>query len=184
MTGFDDADLRRIQKLSDKEYRDEYVAAQVRTRVALLIRALREQPDRGWSQAELGRLMGKAQNVISRLEDPDYGKMSLSTLLEVAAAFDLPLWIDMPDWGEWLRRIKETPTHSVNRESFNPEDLLKQNLKSAMQNIDVPNYSSATDDSKQGRLNEGNPSFLMIVHQNRQDSASPFQQWRATGVRA
>ena len=68
--------------------------------------------------------MGKAQNVVSRLEDPDYGKMSLATLLEVAAAFDLPLWIDMPNWEEWLRRIKEVPDSSFKRSSFDAKSLI------------------------------------------------------------
>lgn len=113
-----------IRDLSDKEFRDEYVADQIRTRIALLIRALREQPDRSWSQAQLGKEMDKPQSVVSRIEDPDYGKLSIQTLLDVVSAFDLPLWIDIPEWHDWLQMIRNVPNSSTHRVSFDPGQLM------------------------------------------------------------
>lgn len=114
-----------VRQLSDAEVRREFVADQVRARIALLIRSLREQPDRNWTQTELGERAGKPQNVISRFEDPNYGKMSLQSLLDIAAAFDLPVWIDMPSWEDWLELTANVLELTSQRAGFNAERLIE-----------------------------------------------------------
>lgn len=146
-----------VGQLSDKEIRDEFVADQVRTRIASLIRVLREQEDRRWTQTELGQRAGKPQNVISRYEDPDYGKMSLQTLLEVASAFDLPVWVDIPEWEDWFEHIKDVPSSKTKRSSFNLEKLAGQ-ARAAKNRAMTGSASNLFQIPRSNQNNSGAPS--------------------------
>lgn len=95
-----------VASLQDKEYRDAFVEEHIDSGVAFQIRATREA--QGWSQRELGRRAGMAQERVSVLEDPDYGRMSLSTLKRVASALDVALVVrfvpfsQLADWATEL----------------------------------------------------------------------------------
>lgn len=97
-----------LENLKSKGYRDGYVSTSVRHGIALQIRALRRRES--WSQKQLGGQAGKTQTVISRLEDPDYGKVTVQTLLDLAAAFDVALIVRFATFGEMAHQTADLST--------------------------------------------------------------------------
>lgn len=86
---------------NSSEERDAYVQAEVATALAHQIRAIRLQ--RGWSQAQLAQRMGTKQHVVSRLEDPGYGRCSLQTLFLLSRAFDTGLQVRFVSFVHMLK---------------------------------------------------------------------------------
>ncbi len=87
-----------ISSLASKRAREAFVASLIRIGLPAQIHELRDQ--RGWSQGELGRRAGKTQTVISRFESFGYEAFTLSTLKELAAAFDVGLKVRFVAFSE------------------------------------------------------------------------------------
>jgi hypothetical protein len=75
-------------------------------------------------QSEFGRLIGKPQSVVSRLEDPDYGKVTLQTLLDIAGKLDIAL----------LVRFVDYPTFVISTEDISPSSLMPASFSQAAMN--------------------------------------------------
>jgi transcriptional regulator with XRE-family HTH domain len=112
-----------VHELADAEFRHEYMMDQVRSYIAFQIRALREQ--RRWTQGDLAKAAGKTQSVISRLEDPDYGKLSLQSCLEIAVTYDVPLLVQFAEWDDWLTRMSNLSPSALRKRSFDANRLLE-----------------------------------------------------------
>ena len=76
----------------DKEYRDEFVAEHIFSRLPLKVRTLRKARD--LTQQELADRAIVAKEWISQVENPNYGRFTLKTLLKIAAALDVALHVD------------------------------------------------------------------------------------------
>ena len=78
---------------------------QVKTLLARQITLMRG--DR--SQTSFGKLIGKPQSVVSRLEDPSYGKVTLQTLLDIASALDVSLVVRFASHDAYRKLMQDTP---------------------------------------------------------------------------
>ena len=90
-----------LQNLDNVEYRRGFVEGHAKDTIAFQIKQLRKVED--WDQKKLAEIaFGKPslQPMISRYENPDYGKYSITTLLELAAAFDVALVVRFAPFSE------------------------------------------------------------------------------------
>ncbi len=118
---------KTIEELRDKEYRDAFAIEHIDTGIPFQIRALREQEERGWTQEELGNRAGMAQESISRIEDPNYGKLTLKTLKRLASAFDVALMVRFVPFSELVEWELKLSPDSLKASSF--EDDFKDELE-------------------------------------------------------
>jgi transcriptional regulator with XRE-family HTH domain len=61
------------------------------------------------SQADLARMTGMTQNNVSRLESPDYGKQTLSSLKRIADALDVALIVRFVPFSQYIDWLSGTP---------------------------------------------------------------------------
>lgn len=97
---------RLLEQLKDKKYREAFVSEIIDTGIPFQIRALRKQ--RKLSQKEMSEKIGMKQERISVLEDPNYGKLTLSTLKKIASSLDIGLlvkFVPISDLVKWELNI-------------------------------------------------------------------------------
>ena len=120
-----------LTRLHDREYREAFISSTINSTIAYQIRGLRKLHD--LDQAELGNLAGMKQTAISRLENPDYGNLSVNTLKRIAKALDVGLIVRFAPFSEIVRW----------RFSMNQRDMAPPSF-SVDAGLDVAAFSSHT----------------------------------------
>src|SRR5947208_5457179 len=94
---------RLLNELRDPAYRRAFVEGHATSTSAFQVRMLRKK--RNWEQRDVAHRLGndKLQPMISRYENPDYGRYSISTLLEMAAVFDVALIVRFAPFSELVK---------------------------------------------------------------------------------
>lgn len=109
--------VHKLKLFADKEYRDGYLHAHVRTSIAFQMRALRKKFN--LSQKDLAVKTGKTQSVVSRLESADYGRMSVQTLLDVASGLNVALVVRFASYPEFLNQAANMAEKDMQPETIN-----------------------------------------------------------------
>ncbi|MGH8071334.1 MAG: helix-turn-helix transcriptional regulator [Candidatus Entotheonellia bacterium] len=113
-----------IADLQSKKFRDAFVSSRVSNTLALQIRAMRQE--RGWSQAYLAELLGTSQNAVWRLESPQYGKYSTTTLKRLASIFDVGLAVWLVPFSKLVDRVTHLSTDDILVPSFDNDSGLEE----------------------------------------------------------
>lgn len=113
-----------LENLRDKTFRDSFVSTRADRGTAFQIRYLREK--NGLTQAELARLLGTSQNAVWRLESPNYGRASISTLKRLASIFDVALIVRFVRYSELASQVLNQDSDFVTVDSFDKDYRLWQ----------------------------------------------------------
>lgn len=125
------------QKLAkSKNYRAAFVASYFKRSIPFKIIALLKK--RGWSQEQLAEAAGLTQGVISRAANPNYGNLTVNTILRVAAGFDVAFVGEFVPFSEFAKRI-ENLSEDINLPTFDEENQALSSLSSCEQARTVPN---------------------------------------------
>ena len=124
------ADSHRISRLANKmrdrkDYRASYVASYTRQFLSRQMRDFRGE----MSQTEFGSRISKQQTIVSRLEDPNYGKWTLQTLFDVAAKLDIAVLVRFVDFPTFLRTTDDRSPSAISPSSYDQkavDDLMKE----------------------------------------------------------
>lgn len=103
----------------DEEYREGYMEACVEQNIAWQIKFNREH--RGITQVKLSEMIGSRQSVISRIEDPSYGKTNIGTLLKIANALKCAISIKLISFSELAEESKNFNKKNLIVKSFDDE---------------------------------------------------------------
>src|SRR5260221_10490829 len=95
-----------LTDLKDEEYRHEYAGEFLDIILARQIRALRKE--RGWTQAEFQKRIGTSQSFIPAIESEDYGSLSISTLKDLARAFDVYLNVRFDSFATLVSQVESS----------------------------------------------------------------------------
>ena len=110
------------QSLSDKAYRDAFVAQEIATVIPYQTRAIRLA--RGWTQKDIGDRAGMKQETISLLENPNYARVTIRTLLRLASAFDVGLLVRFVPFSTLVSWTIKSEEDLIPKRYENDVDLL------------------------------------------------------------
>lgn len=93
--------FNKAHKFQSKGYRQTHMETHLKEFLAAQIKSMRTE--RGLSQCAFSKLLGTSQTVVSRLENPEYGKFTLATLIGIANKLNIALSVTFMSYPAFLK---------------------------------------------------------------------------------
>lgn len=105
--------------LANKAFRHEFLSERIRVGMAFAIRAIRERAK--MTQEELAEKLKTSKSVVSRYEDPNYGRFNLGTLLAIARVFDVALLVKFVPYSKFVAEHQDVSPSALAIKSYAEE---------------------------------------------------------------
>ncbi len=132
-----------MSALKDKAYREAFVSELINTGIPFQILALREQ--RELTQEQFGTAVGMSQEMVSRIEDPNYGTLTLKTLKKIASGLDIGLMVRFVPFSELVEWEANITHDALKALSFNNDPYFK--LGNISEKDDTPDRNEYIPDT-------------------------------------
>ena len=124
---------RLLGQLHDDGFRNNYLSRQLKAFLAAQIRALRGEK----TQAAFGKVLGKPQSVVSRLENERLSGLHVQTLIDIAQKLKIGVIIRFVEFSEFLRY-----TEDYSDEALSPSAYDQQKIDDLARRLDAPHQSA------------------------------------------
>lgn len=148
---------RLIEDFRDREYREAYAEDFLRTSLAAQIRVLREQ--RNLDQSQLAEALGTKQSGISRLENVNYSRWNIDTLIRIAFALGARLKVSFETFGTLVDEAQVFSREALKRDAFEDDPVF---AKRAMPE-EAPTAAEKLRVTMSKWLNDNGPNFQPLV---------------------
>jgi len=128
-----------------KKDRHRFLGNHLSANIAAQIFTLRTAEERNWTQAQLAKEAGIAQPRIPVYESPDYGAFSLTTLKNLAHAFDVALVVKFISFDELAKEIAHQSSENLSVSRFE-DALIPQHERAVAQSANIIGHSSTIGD--------------------------------------
>ena len=127
------------QKLSrSKKFRHSFASSYIKRGIPYQILAMMQQ--RKWTQSQLAKHANLSQGVVSRAANPDYGDLTLNTIIRIAEGFDVAFIGKFVPFSGFIKELSNASDTSLQVQSF-PNDAMPQSTQT------TPHHPAAPDTS-------------------------------------